>query len=251
MRLMRILEEAEYRVRRLGERLDEDALRWNLYAAVQNIIDALAIVFSEMGWVKPPSYAQLASEAFRRGLVPDIARLVRLRNRLAHAYREMGPEELEEMRRMVVSDVPRAIESLRTFAEKSGVDPVEEGWERLAPVFERHGVLFAYLFGSRARGLARADSDWDFAVYFGREVTALDETELEEDLEEVLGAPVDVVALDRAPLDLVYVVLRDGRPVYSRDERARRSWEVEAYLEYLDYEELVSALWQRARKRRA
>ncbi|MEZ0248322.1 MAG: nucleotidyltransferase domain-containing protein, partial [Thermoproteus sp.] len=73
------------------------------------------------------------------------------------------------------------------------------------------------------------------AVYFGREVTALDESMLEEELASALGVEVDVVALDVAPLDLIYVVLRDGVPIYSRDEAERRRWEVEAYLEYLDW----------------
>ncbi|ABL78819.1 type VII toxin-antitoxin system MntA family adenylyltransferase antitoxin [Thermofilum pendens] len=121
------------------------------------------------------------------------------------------------------------------------MDPAET-WEELRPVFEKHGVLFAYLFGSRARGLERENSDWDFAVYFGREVTVVDEARLEDDPEKATGLKVDVVALDNAPLDFVYVVLRDGVPVYSRDERLRKSWEIEAYLEYLDYEAWISSL---------
>ncbi|MEM3996389.1 MAG: nucleotidyltransferase domain-containing protein [Pyrobaculum sp.] len=128
----------------------------------------------------------------------------------------------------------RALGELRQFVEGSSADPAAS-WGPAARVFEKWGVKFAYLFGSRARGTAREDSDWDVAFYFGREVTALEESMLEEELASALGVEVDVVALDVAPLDLAYVVIRDGVPIYSRDEAERRRWEVETYLEYLDW----------------
>jgi predicted nucleotidyltransferase len=37
------------------------------------------------------------------------------------------------------------------------------------PIAERHGVEHVYLFGSRARGDHRPDSDYDFMVSFGSE----------------------------------------------------------------------------------
>ncbi|MEL9991381.1 MAG: nucleotidyltransferase domain-containing protein [Thermoproteus sp.] len=108
-------------------------------------------------------------------------------------------------------------------------------WGAASRVFEKWGVVFAYLFGSRARGTAREDSDWDVAAYFGRDVTVLEEVALEEELSDALGVEVNVVALDAAPLDLIYTVLNSGVPIYSKDEDRRRSWEIEAYLEYLDW----------------
>jgi len=41
--------------------------------------------------------------------------------------------------------------------------------------------------------------------------------------------------LDLAPLDLAYVIIRDGIPIFSKDEGERRRWELETYLEYLDW----------------
>ena len=235
MKILRILEDAELRIRRVESAGDEDVLRWNLYAAVQYVLDALAVLFSELGWRKPPSYTRLVLEAEERGVLPPgFAPFVKMRNALAHAYREVEARELWEMRRRALEELPRFLTALRSFIKDRGIDPVVE-WGSAAEVFRRFGVKFAYLFGSRARGLGREDSDWDVAVYFGREVTVVDEAELAAELSRVLGVEVDVVALDAAGLDLIYTVLRDGVVIYSADEALRRRWEIESYLEYLDY----------------
>lgn len=232
---MRILEDAEVRIKRIESADDEDKLRRNLYAAVQDVLDVLAVLFSELGWRKPPSYTRLVLEAEERGVLPPgFVPFVKMRNALAHAYRDIGARELWEIRRRTLEELPRFLAAVRSFVEERGVDPVVE-WGPAAEVFRRFGVKFAYLFGSRARGLGREDSDWDAAVYFGREVTVVEEAELAAELSRALGVEVDVVALDAAGLDLIYTVLRDGVVIYSVDEAFRRRWEIESYLEYLDH----------------
>ncbi len=47
------------------------------------------------------------------------------------------------------------------------------------------------------------------------------------DLEERLGQAVDLVVLNRAPVDLIHRVLRDGILVYERDRSARIRFEVQ------------------------
>lgn len=70
-------------------------------------------------------------------------------------------------------------------------------------MFAAHGVAVAYLFRSRAEGTARPDSDHDVAVLFAAAEPALDATvRLAADLAGVLGTEADVVALDRAELEL-------------------------------------------------
>ena len=233
--MRKIIEDAEMRLRRIGTLVDEDSLRWNLYAVIQDVFDVLAIMFSELGWRKPPLYSRMAEEAVERGLLPEgFPVYAKIRNALAHAYREIGGRELEDIRRKVLEEMPTAIDILRKFVASMGVGPVVS-WSEAAPIFRRHGVKFAYLFGSRARGDAREDSDWDIAVYFGRRATVLDEAELAAELSRALGVEVDVVALDSAILDLIYTVLRDGVVIYSDDEEVRRRWEIASYLEYLDF----------------
>ena len=44
---------------------------------------------------------------------------------------------------------------------------------------------------------------------------------MQAELEALLGRPVDLIVLNRAPIDLVHRVLRDGEIVCETDRRAR------------------------------
>jgi predicted nucleotidyltransferase len=85
---------------------------------------------------------------------------------------------------------------------------------RLAAALEPHrDVELALMFGSRARGDARPDSDVDVAV-IGRGVDTIG---LAVDLADAVGLPVDVVDLSvDPPFALLLAVLHDGRKVYER-----------------------------------
>jgi uncharacterized protein len=110
---------------------------------------------------------------------------------------------------------------------------------RLRAFFEddQKGAIAAYLFGSTARDDARPGSDVDVGVLFGEDPPATLEAPqfvIEGHLEHLLGLPVQVVALNRAPADLVHRVLRDGRIVLDRDPPARIRFEVRRRNEYFD-----------------
>ena len=104
----------------------------------------------------------------------------------------------------------------------------------------REEILEAYLFGSRARGQARRDSDVDVAVYVD-ESRARDgvwgyRAELTTDLMVALGTnDVDVVVLNRASIVLYHRVLRDGVRVFSRDLRATTTRAGQALSRYFDF----------------
>lgn len=61
-------------------------------------------------------------------------------------------------------------------------------------VAQHHG-LRAWLFGSRAAGTSRVDSDVDVLVEFKDAATLFDQAALQSDLQDLLGLPVDVVSL--------------------------------------------------------
>ncbi len=94
-----------------------------------------------------------------------------------------------------------------------------------APGFEA-----AWLFGSLARGTARAESDVDVALWGGGPPTTLEDlrTDLADQLSRLLGREVQLVVLDSAPVDLVHRVLRDGVLLVDRDRAARIRFEVDA-----------------------
>ena len=103
-------------------------------------------------------------------------------------------------------------------------------------VFAAHGVAVAYLFGSRAEGTARPDSDHDVAVLFAAEDPAFDATvRLGAALAAVLGTPVDVVDLDRAELELRGRVAEQGRLLFSADEARRVGFEVDARVRWIEF----------------
>lgn len=99
------------------------------------------------------------------------------------------------------------------------------------------GLVCAYLFGSVARGVSGSRSDVDVAILYADEPPAtLDGLGLDMAgvLESRLRHPVDLVILNRAPVDLVHRVLRDGLLVYEGDRSARIRFELRARNEYFD-----------------
>lgn len=99
------------------------------------------------------------------------------------------------------------------------------------------GVAAVYLFGSVARGTATRASDLDVAVLFASpppRTLAGRHFDLEANLQETMGMPVQLVVLNDAPCDLVHRVLRDGRLLVDRDPSARIRFEVQARNEYFD-----------------
>jgi uncharacterized protein len=74
--------------------------------------------------------------------------------------------------------------------------------ERLAELCRRYHVAKLELFGSRARGTARPDSDVDLLVTFAPGQTpGLAFVALAEDLETVFGRSVDLLVRDDAEED--------------------------------------------------
>jgi predicted nucleotidyltransferase len=120
--------------------------------------------------------------------------------------------------------------------------PTREALEpRLREFFERDrgGLAAVWLYGSLARDRARPGSDVDVGVlYRNAPPRTLDGPpfDLEGDLERLLGLPVQVVVLNRAPADLVHRVLRDGVLLAEADRGARIRFEVRKRNEFFDLE---------------
>jgi uncharacterized protein YutE (UPF0331/DUF86 family)/predicted nucleotidyltransferase len=93
----------------------------------------------------------------------------------------------------------------------------------------RDDVAFALLFGSRAKGRPRGDSDWDIAVYLKGDTGSLDledpgrdfpsEGRIWNDLERIAGAAVDLVVLNRAPATVAAAALHEGSLLACSDRR--------------------------------
>jgi len=243
------------------EPMDEvrvSALRWEIYASLQNLLDSLAMIAVDLGLRKPGSYGELGPILSERGVLDAeaielVKRVAATRNVMAHAYRAMDVEELRSLQRTVLPEVEGLARKLVDYVKDAGLDPEEGSSGALSEVFERSGVQVAYLFGSRARKASREDSDYDFAALFGRDATVEDEVKLTVELADALGIPVDmvnVVALDRADVELAFRVLKEGELAYSRDENIRRVWERSTLLNVLDSRDIYEIYVSRAGRRK-
>lgn len=84
----------------------------------------------------------------------------------------------------------------------------------------RSDIRVAVLFGSRARGTARPDSDVDLAV----EARSVDLLTLGAELGQALDLEVDVVDLAEASIPLMEHVVRDGIVVHEGYRGAGALW---------------------------
>lgn len=102
-------------------------------------------------------------------------------------------------------------------------------------------VLFAYLFGSHARGQADSDSDVDVAVYLGDSVAPEGDLDISLRLAGDLARGAGVrgldalVVLNRASLPVAGRVVGEGQVIYSRAEPERVRYESRIFREFTDF----------------
>lgn len=82
--------------------------------------------------------------------------------------------------------------------------------EEILRVAERYGAQEVRVFGSRARGEAKPDSDFDILVTVGERASLLDIIAIKQDLEDLLGATVHVVTEDAISPYIRERVLREA-----------------------------------------
>jgi predicted nucleotidyltransferase len=98
-------------------------------------------------------------------------------------------------------------------------------------------VCLIYLFGSQAEGCAGPMSDYDLGVLVE---PAADGQQVKVQLaRELAGAlqtdRVDVVLLNRVPIELAYTVIAQGKLLYERDVATRVEYEADVMSRYGDY----------------
>jgi predicted nucleotidyltransferase len=106
---------------------------------------------------------------------------------------------------------------------------VEQRLGRLIPLFEREGVLLAYLFGSLAQGREAHDVDLALLV---RDQPAF---RLRMPIADCLQTErVDLVDLRDAPPVLRFEIVRTGRLLYAADEEEQERFEMATIHLYRD-----------------
>ena len=123
----------------------------------------------------------------------------------------------------------------------SHVEKIRSTLLLVAPkIFDKHAVLFAYFFGSYARGSVHPFSDLDIGIYVEemslREYLKL-ELSLSLEIDEKLGHDVasDVRIINNLPLVLKGKIITEGFLIYSRNEILRVNFETSVRIAYFDF----------------
>ena len=86
----------------------------------------------------------------------------------------------------------------------------------VSPIASTYGVERMYLFGSRARGDNRPDSDYDFLISKGKVQTLFLHSALWQELEDALHAPVDLVTDTSSDKELIARARKDAILIYEQ-----------------------------------
>ncbi len=99
---------------------------------------------------------------------------------------------------------------------------------------KREEILFSYIHGSFIENDFR---DIDIAVYLKNKKRFLKyELNLEREIEDVVGYPVDVRVLNQSPLSFRFNVIKNGIMLFSNDENIRCDFESLGIVEYHDFD---------------
>jgi len=125
-------------------------------------------------------------------------------------------------------------------AKKPMSDLKEKLHKILPAIFEETPVLFAYLYGSYAKGLSHPFSDLDVGIFAeGLDIKACLDIELSLSLciDENLGHVVqsEVRVLNHLPLVVKGGILADSELIYSRAEDKRIEFETQIRKAYFDF----------------
>lgn len=136
------------------------------------------------------------------------------------------------------------------------MNEIKQKLHAIAPgLFEETPVLFAYLYGSYAKGLHHRFSDLDVGVYvegLNRRACLNLELSLALLLDEKLDHAIqsEFRVLNHLPLVVQGRILGDGELIYSRDEMTRIDFETQIRKAYFDFLPVIQQ-YQKAYKERA
>lgn len=102
---------------------------------------------------------------------------------------------------------------------------------------EKLDPAFILLFGSHAKGTARAESDIDLAYFSERELSSYERFILAADLSGLAGQEVDLIDIKQIDTVFNMQVFADGKPIYMQDENEFVRQQMRAYSMYVTLNE--------------
>lgn len=115
---------------------------------------------------------------------------------------------------------------------------IEKYKNQLNKIFNENGVEFAYLFGSLAYQNHTLQSDVDLAVYLNKK-TEKDFFDRRLDLikkaSQLFKRDADIIVLNTAPIFLKYVIIKEGKLIFNKNDSRRIDFELKSLNDYFDY----------------
>ena len=116
--------------------------------------------------------------------------------------------------------------------------------KKLGEVLSSFDVIVCYLYGSVVRKQQTPLSDIDLAILMGRGSSAVERgrksLKITNAIANILDAQeIDVRVLNDSPLEHRYNVIKEGRVIYSNDERERIEFESITLMEYFDFRPII------------
>lgn len=105
----------------------------------------------------------------------------------------------------------------------------------LKKILKKYGIKVAYIFGSQANGKTHKHSDFDIAVRYGRNLPLKRILGLADELSRFLGKEVDLLDLDKAPLQFKFRVYKSRSLIFADDRKKEALLAARDLSLYYDY----------------
>ncbi len=115
-----------------------------------------------------------------------------------------------------------------------------ESLEKIKEVLKnQEGILVAYLYGSTAKKQIHPNSDIDIGILIREnfEPDALYTSRIANKIEKKTNTEkeIDIRILNNKPITFLHQVLKDGKELFSKNEKERIEFETKVYDRYLDF----------------
>ena len=110
-------------------------------------------------------------------------------------------------------------------------------------------IIFAYIFGSYAKGKMRANSDIDIAVYLDQEIDTETYLEIKMLLSDICEREVDLIILNDAPPLLKYQVYKNNILLFTRNKSIETHYKVKTLFEYNDFKRYLDLAYEKTIER--
>lgn len=108
----------------------------------------------------------------------------------------------------------------------------------LSDHLSRYPIIFAYIFGSHAKGKSTLLSDIDIAIFINKTITKSERFDirlrLTNELSALVGKRADLIVMNDIPIQLAYEVIKHGRLILCKDRDMMINTETIILSKYLD-----------------